>query len=211
MVIIEAKGSITQVRSFLEGIAGAAGDSANTANAAARYRVKVRANVFDNRLSAKLGKVSVSLTFYENTGNIQLQTVAELEDQMKTCVQDLEHAYHTLVTTGRMAPVPPGSTMVTNSFRNPPMCTTPSSSSSPNSTPMLCSSSFLFLAALMLLHSVFFASSPVQASVPSDRQFRAAIVSIAEFSKSSLAKYPEWQTKLLQILEADFGLGMNDA
>ena len=63
----------------------------------------------------------------------------------------------------------------------------------------------------MLLHSVFFASSPVQASVPSDGQFRAAIVSIAEFSKSSLAEYPEWQTKLLQILEADFGLGMNDA
>ena len=62
MVIIEAKGSITQVRSFLEGIAGAAGDSANTANAAASYRVKVRANVFDNRLSAKLGKVSMSLT-----------------------------------------------------------------------------------------------------------------------------------------------------
>ena len=196
MVIIEAKGSITQVRSFLEGIAGAAGDSANTANAAARYRVKVRANVFDNRLSAKLGKVSVSLTFYENTGNIQLQTVPELEDQMKTCVQDLEHAYHTRVTTGRMAPIPPSSTMATNSFRNQPVCTTPSSSSSSNSTQ---------------IQQTPPDTSPVQASVPSDRQLRAAIVSIAEFSKSSLAKYPEWQTKLLQILEADFGLGMNDA
>jgi len=50
----------------------------------------------------------------------------------------------------------------------------------------------------------------VKAKVPTDEEFKSAVLDIAGMVNDSLSDYPAWRTKLLRYLEVEFGADLAD-
>ena len=92
MVKFEATGSEEEVRTFLESMADVSRMESVVEPALGRLRVVVPVKSLLGDLNAKIGNKKVTLTFTVNTGNIQIQTAAQLEDKMLAIAQQMEKA-----------------------------------------------------------------------------------------------------------------------
>jgi len=93
MVKIACKGESKVVRSMMEGMAELAGTEAEIVISETRCVAKFPVKTLLSDLRAKEGNGRMTLTFHDNTGNIQIHSSAAVEDELKEFLAELESWY----------------------------------------------------------------------------------------------------------------------
>jgi len=93
MVNIACKGESKVVRSMMEGMAELAGTEAEIVISETRCVAKFPVKTLLSDLRAKEGNGRMTLTFHDNTGNIQIHSSAAVEDELKEFLAELESWY----------------------------------------------------------------------------------------------------------------------
>ena len=164
------------IRSLLEGLS-----PDNTVHSTNQTRTKVPLGLIcGEEMASNERDMIVSLTWTRGTGNVAIRCGAAGEDRAMIGMQELDKLYLSYVKSGETTPPRDGMELAMSTFRRPPYCDWSSRQEGPEHL------------------------APAK-HVPSDEEFTSAIQEIAETAESALENYPEWKTKMLQILVAKFG------
>ena len=90
MVKIACKGESKVVRSMMENLVELAGEEREIVIWATRCVAKFPVKTLLSDLRAKEGNGRMTLTFHDNTGNIQIHSSAAVEDELKEFLAELE-------------------------------------------------------------------------------------------------------------------------
>ena len=93
MVKIACTGESKVARSMMESLAELAGKEGEIVISATRCVAKFPAKTLLSDLRAKEGNGRLTLTFHDNTGNIQIHSSAAVEDELKEFLAELESWY----------------------------------------------------------------------------------------------------------------------
>jgi len=93
MVKIACTGESKVVRSMMESLAELAGKEGEIVISATRCVAKFPVKTLLSDLRAKEGNGRLTLTFHDNTGNIQIHSSAAVEDELKEFLAELESWY----------------------------------------------------------------------------------------------------------------------
>ena len=148
-----------------------------------RVKVSLLASSLDNRLRGKEERMSVTLTFFENTGNIQVQVGAALEDEMKLRVASLEFLFCRFFEDGASEAFPDGASNIMQGLMGSDWEQSDVATKGPKGT---------------------FQSVKVW---PEDPAYDAAIQHLAAATDQVLSDHPVWRDKLQKYLREEMGLG----
>ena len=185
MVRFVVTGTEDEVRTFLESLTDVHPEESATITSEAKCKVKVPARVFQETLPAHQGRQIVTLTFTPNTGGIQIQTAAAIEDNMKERIQSLEKIFVQWYrssdrdTFAGLVGVPPGMAPAVLAFRGE------------------------------IQHSRLGGEKEVSddsKEIPTDEAYLTAVRDVGEFTQHRLQEYPEVRARLLKVLALDFGM-----